>query len=166
MIWSFSKRACLPSRFSRECLLPGFVGSGCGSFCGLSLQHGQAAGVWLWGKAPPGRWQDQAETHPAAAADFTEGRGRHRHDQVTSLRLKWPPWQPGPQPTGCTCLCLYQAFIRWIKLNARHLGVGGLQSWPTFWRSFLKRLAWLPWISQRHPRSHEDTQQPCGTTGE
>lgn len=42
-------------RFSRECLLPGHVGSGCGSLCGLSLQHGQAAGVWLRGQASPGR---------------------------------------------------------------------------------------------------------------
>lgn len=39
--------ASLPARFPRERLLPGPAGRGCGSLCGLGLQHGQAAGVWL-----------------------------------------------------------------------------------------------------------------------
>lgn len=144
-------------RFPRECLLPGLVGSGCGSLCGLGLQHGQAAGVWLWGQATPGWWQDPAEAHTAATADPAEGWGRHQHDTVITPRAKRSPWRPARQPTLNPPIRAAQAFPRWAEFHAGDMGLGGLQSWHPFWGSFLQGLARLPRVSKRHPRSHEDT---------
>lgn len=97
-------------RFSRECLLPGPVGSGCGSLCGLGLQHGQAAGVRLRGQAPARRRQDPAEAHTAAAADPAEGWGRH--DAVMAPGGKWSPWQHARRPALHPPFGTPQAFTR------------------------------------------------------
>lgn len=153
-LFSFSECISPAPRFSRECLLPGFVGSGRGSLCGLGLQHGQAAGVWLWGQASPRRWQDPAEAHTAAAADPPEGRGRNRHGAVITLRVKCSPWRPARWPALHPPA---QASTRWAELHAGDLGVGGVQSRCPFWGPFLQRLARLPGVSKGYPCSHENT---------